>query len=152
METKMKKLSYKYSDNRFAATAAYNNCEALLRKVEEIGGHRKMEEYGNVDWVVAAKTMSFFAPIRCWKLQQMIDWAGPSAEAQNKAAFEFIKINCLFENTTAYIVEAFRQKFVIKNKSWNIGFNDWIDSIYVEKEGERYFKYFGHTDNPIFVQ
>ena len=111
-----------------------------------------MKEDGNVDWVTAAKTMSFFAPIRRWKLQQMIDWAGASTEAQNKAAFEFIAINCCFENMTAYIVEAFRQKYVLKNKSWNIGFNDWIDSIRVGDGSKRSFKYFGHTDNPIFVQ
>jgi hypothetical protein len=152
METKMKKLSYKYSNNRFAATAAYNTCEALLRKVEEIGGSCEMKEYGNVDWLTAAKTMSFFSPIRRWKLQQVIDWAGSSTEAQNKAAFEFIIINCFFENMTAYIVEAFRQKFVIKNKSWNIGFNEWIDSIRVGEGSKRTFKYFGHTSNPIFVQ
>ncbi len=148
----MTELNFNFILNKTQALEAYKKCEQLIRKIEEIGSYCKMEEYGEVDWLQAAQVFSVVSVHRLTHLTKFAAATAASHEKLQELGYEFVMQNCAYENATAYFLEGFRQMYVERNSKWNTSFDDYIDSIYVEVEGERYFKYFGHTDNPIFVQ
>jgi hypothetical protein len=141
-----------YTLNINTAKTAYDECEQLLRKIEEIGSFCEMSEYGEIDWYIAPKTLSLLAEQRWAHLQMLKQKAINNNQCLQKLGYDFIMCNFCYENATAYYLEAFRQKFVKKNTGWNVPPFVWVKSILVEESGNRYFKYFGHTNNPLYVK
>ncbi len=148
----MTELRFAYILNQSKALEAYKQCEKIIRKIEGFGNSCVMEDYGKVDWLQSAKILSF-ASIKRWSdLIKLEKETKPSEKQLQEWAFDFITKNCAYEIETIYWLEAFRHSCVEHNFAWNLSICDYIASILVVIEGEQYFKYFGHTDQPIFVQ
>ena len=148
----MAELRFEYILNKSKALEAYKQCEEIIRKIEEIGNSCKMEDYGKFDWIQSARILSF-ASIQRWSyLIKLEKEMRPSEEQMQEWSFDSIMKNCAYENETIYWLESFRHSCVEHNFAWNVSICDYIASILVTIEGEQYFKYFGHTDQPIFVQ
>ena len=148
----MTKLNYEFLKNVQQATKVYEDCEKFLRKVEEIGSFGASEEYGAIDWMKTAIAFSVLAPNRIQHLEWLAKEEAVTEQDLQKVGYDFIMVNCCYENSTAYYLEAFRQKFVKKNTGWNVTPFAWVASIRVERDGKQYFKYFGHTSNPLYVK
>lgn len=148
----MTNLNFDFVSNIFDATTVYSTCENLIRKVEDIGSFCEKHEYGKMDWLKAAQVFAMFSPVRLAHLQQRVLVSDGSAAELQQVGYDFIMFNCLYDNMSVYFLEAFRQRYVQRNNTWETGFKDWADSIRVELNGLRHFKYFGHTKNPLYVK